>query len=197
MPLIKVILGTTRPGRFGIQPAEWIMKLAKEYPKATFELVDLAEQNLPFFTESTPPGAIKDGQYETEPSRKWAKVVNEADGFIIVTGEYNYGIPAALKNALDTVSNEWAYKPVAFVSYGSDAGGARAVEHIRGACGWLRMYDIREHVLIANYWQHLDEDGKFQPNDWHEDNAKAMLEAITFWADHMKPGREALHKQQA
>ncbi|HSD55678.1 MAG TPA: NAD(P)H-dependent oxidoreductase, partial [Candidatus Saccharimonadales bacterium] len=84
MPLIKVILGTTRSSRFGSQPANWIMDLAKEHPEATFELVDLAEINLPLFDADTPPSMVQDGDYEKEQDRAWAKIVGEADGFVFV-----------------------------------------------------------------------------------------------------------------
>jgi NAD(P)H-dependent FMN reductase len=194
MSVIKVIVGSTRKNRFGIQPAQWIMGIAKAYPQATFELVDLAEQNLPLFDEAMPPSMVTDGRYEKETTRKWAKVIDEADGFIIVTAEYNYGVPAALKNALDTVSNEWNYKPVAFVSYGTAGGGARAVEHLRSTAGWLKMYDLREQVILANYWAQLDKNGEFQPNEPQIHGARAMLEALAFWAEKMKPAREALKK---
>lgn len=192
MALIKVILGSTRDERFGIQPAKWIMGLTKEFPEATFELVDLAEYNLPFMTDATPPSMVEDGNYQKESTRRWAKVVGEADGFIIVTAEYNFGVPAALKNAIDTVSNEWNYKPVAFVSYGTTPGGVRAVEHLRGSAGWLKMYDLREQVMISNYWSQLDQDGKFQPNEHQVHGAQAMLRAIIFWADQMKEARAKL-----
>lgn len=192
MPLIKVILGSTREGRFGPQPADWIMELSKNYSDATFELVDVADYDLPLLKDATPPGAITDGNYEFETTRKWSKAINEADGFVIVTAEYNYGVPAALKNAIDTVSNEWNNKPVAFVSYGTAAGGSRAVEHLRGSAAWLKMYDLREQVLLGNYWGQLDENGKFQPSDSQVSGANAMLEAVTFWAEKMKPIREEL-----
>lgn len=194
MALIKVILGSTRDARFGIQPAEWVMGLTKQFPEATFELVDLAAYNLPFMTDATPPSMVLDGSYEKETTREWANVIGEADGFVIVTGEYNYGVPAALKNAIDTVSNEWNYKPVAFVSYGTAAGGARAVEHLRGSAGWLKMYDLREQVIVADYWSQLDENGKFQPTESQTHGAEAMLKAIAFWADYMKDARTQLAK---
>src|SRR5687767_7079366 len=147
MSLVKVILGSTRPNRFGIQPAEWVMKLSEQYKDATFELVDLADINLPFLDEPVPPSMR---QYTKEHTKTWSRIISEADGFVFVTAEYNYGIPAGLKNAIDFVSHEWHYKPATFVSYGSDAGGARAIEHLRGSAGWLRMYDLREHLSIPN-----------------------------------------------
>jgi NAD(P)H-dependent FMN reductase len=196
MPLIKVIVGTTRSGRFSTQPAEWLMELTKEHPEATFELVDLAEINLPMLDTTTPPSMVQNGEYEKEEQRKWAKIVGEADGFVFITGEYNYGVPAALKNAIDHVGNEWGNKPVTYVSYGTAAGGARAVAHLRDSAAWLRMYDLREHVLISNLWGYLDSEGKFQPSEHHTESAHAMLKAVAFWAEKMKPIREELEKQQ-
>lgn len=187
---LKIILGSTRNGRFGIQPAEWIMDLTKQFPDASFELIDLAEHNLPFITESTPPFLISDGNYEKASTQRWSKTIDDADGYVIVTPEYNYSVPAALKNAIDLLSNEWNYKPAAFVSYGASAGGARAVEHLRNISGWLQMYDLREQVIIADYWSQLDENGKFQPTNSQTHGAEAMLKELIFWAEQFKAARE-------
>ncbi|HSD55872.1 MAG TPA: hypothetical protein VLA92_01830, partial [Candidatus Saccharimonadales bacterium] len=84
--------------------------------------------------------------------------------------------------------------PTTFVSYGTGAGGARAVAHLRDAAGWLKMFDLREHVLISNYWGHLDEGGTFQPTEHHTSSAHEMLSAVAFWAEKMKPIREELQK---
>ena len=192
MPLIKVIVGSTRPGRFGIQAANWIMDLTKEFPGATFELVDLEKVNLPFLDEETPPAA---GNYTQDHTKAWSKVVDEADGFVFITGEYNHGVQPALKNAIDFAAKEWYYKPVAFVSYGADAGGVRAVEHLRGTVAWLRMYDLNDVVMIPNYWGQLDENGKFQPRENQNDDASRMLKNIAFWSEKMKPAREELNAQ--
>jgi NAD(P)H-dependent FMN reductase len=193
MPLIKVILGSIRPGRFGEQPANWIMDLAKEHPEATFELVDLAEIKLPFLDESVPP-SVSNGDYEHEHSKEWGRIIDGADGIIFVTGEYNHGIPASLKNAIDFAAKEWFYKPVSFVSYGAKAGGVRAVEQLREIAGWLRMYDMHDEVAIRNYWAQLDENGKFQPTDEQNEDAHRLLKNLAFWSEKMKPIREELEK---
>jgi NAD(P)H-dependent FMN reductase len=54
--------------------------------------------------------------------------IDAADGFVVITPEYNHGYPASLKLAIDSVYHPWQAKPVAFVSYGGIAGGLRAVE---------------------------------------------------------------------
>lgn len=194
MSLIKVIVGSTRPGRFGTQPANWIMELAKEFPEATFELVDIAELNLPVFDEPIPPSAAN-GSYANEHTKQWSKLIGEADGYVIVNGEYNHSIPGALKNAIDYLATEWYYKPVSFVSYGAKAGGVRAVEQLREVFGQLRAYDMHDEVAIRNYWTQLDQEGTFKPTDEQNEDAKRLLQNLIFWADKLAPARKELQQQ--
>jgi NAD(P)H-dependent FMN reductase len=193
MPLIKVILGSTRPNRFGEQPAQWIMELSKEHPEATFELVDLKDINLPLLDESIPPAM---GQYQQEHTKAWASVIGEADGFVFVTAEYNFSVPAAFKNAVDFLAAEWRYKPVAFISYGAGGGGIRAVAHWREGLANLGMFDLRDHVHFVEYYNHLDENGKLQPSETQVDEGHKLLRNIAFWAEKIKPAREELATQK-
>jgi NAD(P)H-dependent FMN reductase len=194
MTLIKVILGSTRPERFGIQPAEWIMKLAKEHPEATFELVDLKEVNLPMLDEPIP--AIH-GQYKHAHTKAWAKTIGEADGFVFVTAEHNYGVPASLKNALDYLAAEWRYKPVAFVSYGAYGGGIRAVQQLREISGNLGFIPLQDNVPIRNYWEQKDADGNFQPTAEQIETAHKLLKNISFWSTKLRPIRQELQQAKA
>ena len=189
MPTIKILAGSTRPGRFNTQPATWLYELAKKRGDMEVELIDLAERNLPFLDESIPPSQ---GNYQNEHTKAWAEVIRSADGFVFVTPEYNHSYSPALKNAIDYLFAEWHYKPASFVSYGSLAGGARAVEHLRGVAGEVKMYDLREQLLLPNYWENLDAEGKYQFNERHEETAKTMLDGLAFWANEMKASREKL-----
>ena len=192
MVQIKVILGSTRPGRFGIQPAEWIVKLGEKYgDKAQFELVDLKEIDLPFLDTPVPPSMAPSNQSEHQEA--WANIIGEADGFVFVTSEYNHSYPASLKNAIDYLANEWAHKPVAFVSYGADGGGMRAIEHLRSVVGWLKMYDISRFVSFPMYFAGLNDKGEFQFTDEHEEKGRGMLEDLMFWAEEMKASRAKLN----
>ena len=67
-------------------------------------------------------------------AQRWQKKVAEFDGFVFVTAEYNHGISAVLKNALDYAYPEWNKKAAGFVGYGS-VGGARAIEQLRLVLG--------------------------------------------------------------
>lgn len=190
MSLIKVIVGSTRPGRFGIQPAEWIMSLAKEHPEATFELVDLEKINLPLLDEAQP--ALM-GEYTKDHTKAWSKIIGEADGFVFVTPEYNHSTSAALKNAIDYLAAEWRYKPVAFVAYGV-LGGLLAVQSLRQIVTNMSMYDLKDEINIANYWAQLDADGKFVPSEAQIIDAHKLLTNIAFWSEQLGEAREKLGK---
>lgn len=186
MSKIKVILSSSRPTRFAEQPGQWIMDLAAQFKGAEFELIDLAQLNLPFLDE---PVSALHRSYQNEHTKQWSKMVDEADGFVFVTAEYNHGYTALLKNAIDYLYHEWSHKPVAFVSYGAAAGGARAVDQLRAVAGHLSLYDITEHVILPEYYLNTDENGKFQFGERHDRAATNMLTRLVFWADKMKAAR--------
>jgi NAD(P)H-dependent FMN reductase len=188
MTTIKIIAGSTRPGRFNTQPSSWLMEQTKKIQgNVRFELIDLAELGLPLLDEQNTPMS---GKYENEHTKKWSSIVGEADGFVIVTPEYNHSIPGALKNALDYLYAEWNFKPVAYVSYGSGAGGARAVEHLRAVAGELKMFDLKEQILLPNYWNYMDQAGRYEFTEEQEVLAAKLLDQIVFWAVHMKSARQ-------
>lgn len=189
---IKIITGSVRPGRFNIQPATWIYKLAKKRTDIEVELLDLQEINLPFLDEPIPPSQR---QYSKEHTKKWSKKIAEADGFVFVTPEYNHGISPVLKNAIDYLFFEWNYKPLSFISYGSLSGGSRSVEHWRGIAAEVKMYDLREQIALPNYWESLDKDGKYQFNELQEKSANEMINSLIFWAKKMKEARVELQAQ--
>ncbi len=109
---IHVIIGTTRQNRFSEKPAYWITEELKKKENVEVELVDLRNYSLPFYNESVSPAMfdVTKHEYADEIAKKWTQKVAEADGYVIVTGEYNHGYPAVLKNAIDYVYKEWNKK---------------------------------------------------------------------------------------
>lgn len=186
MVKINILTGSVRPGRFNIQPATWLYNLAKERTDLKVELIDVQELHLPFLDEPVPPSQQ---QYSKEHTIAWSKRITEADGFVFITPEYNHSISPVLKNAIDYLFVEWHYKPVSFVSYGSLAGGARAVEHWRGIAAELNMFDLREQIMLPNYWDDLSGQGEFKFTDRHDKNAHQILDKLIFWAEVMKEAR--------
>ncbi|MFI5931903.1 NADPH-dependent FMN reductase [Actinoplanes sp. NPDC051494] len=99
MVQIAIIVGSTRPGRGGRIVAEWVAaQAAQEQPGAGFDIVDLADFAPPMLDEPQP---ALFGRYRNAHTVRWAETVARFDGFVFVTPEYNYSIPAALNNALD------------------------------------------------------------------------------------------------
>lgn len=127
MTKIAVIVGSTREGRVSDKLAAWV---AKEVgAKADTEVLDLRDYALPLFDEPMPP-RFNPNRTPAAAVAKWANKVAEFDGYVVVTAEYNRSMPAVLKNALDSLANEMADKPVALVAHGS-TGGAQAVASLR------------------------------------------------------------------
>jgi len=127
MTKIAVIVGSTREGRVSDKLAKWV---AEEVGKqADVEVVDLKDYPMPFFNESISP-RFNPSRTPLPEIKKWLDKMAEFDGYVIVTPEYNRAMPAVLKNALDTLGNEMADKPVILVGHGS-VGGAQAVATLR------------------------------------------------------------------
>ncbi|AVM63807.1 MULTISPECIES: NADPH-dependent FMN reductase [Dietzia] len=144
---IGIILGSIREERTGKSVAEWVAQQARDRQDATYELVDLKSFDIPLLTSATVPGAANK-QYEDERVQRWSSAIDSYDAFVFVTPEYNHSVPGGLKNAFDSLGNEWADKPVAFVSYGAE-GGVRAVEHWRQIVANFRMFGVRQQISLS------------------------------------------------
>ena len=183
MPKLYVIIASTRPGRKGPAMANWIYNLAKTEGSFETELIDLKEVNLPFMDEPNHPRLQK---YEQEHTKAWSKRITAADAFIFVTPEYNYSYPATLKNAIDFLCNEWAYKPVAFVSYGGVAAGTRSVQALKQVVTALKMMPITESINIPMFTKLIDEQGVFKPEEGLDKAANGMIKELLKWTEGMK-----------
>jgi NAD(P)H-dependent FMN reductase len=109
------------------------------------ELVDLRDHPLPFFDGDPPARTGRD--YADEAVARFGRVIDRADGYVMLTAEYNHGYPAVLKNALDSTFVEWRRKPVSFVGWGN-TGGARAVEQLREVAVEFEMAPLRHAVHV-------------------------------------------------
>ncbi|MEX0877891.1 MAG: NAD(P)H-dependent oxidoreductase [Candidatus Spechtbacterales bacterium] len=188
---IKIILGSTRQGRFSEKPGNWILGEAQKKDTVDAELLDLRDYPMPFYNEPISPAMIEDGAYSNEIVRKWAEKIKEADAFIMVTPEYNHGTSAVLKNALDSVYAEWNNKPVGFVSYGG-VGGTRAVEQLRTVVVELQMAPIRSAVHIqGGPWNLLDEKGNLKDGvlDSYEKSASDTVDQLIWWGQALSAAR--------
>ena len=188
---LKIIIGSTRQNRFSEYPAQWLYEQAKKLVDTEVELLDLRDYPLPFFNEPLSPAMAK-GDHANEIATRWAEKIAEADGYIIVTPEYNHGYPAVLKNALDYIYNEWNNKPIGFMSYGG-AEGARAVEQLRQIAIELQMAPIRNAIHIPNFWLLFDAAGQVKPGAFASltENAEKLFNQLSWWAKALKTARES------
>lgn len=143
--LLQVITGTTREGRFSELVAAWVMDRLGQRDDFAVELVDLRDHPLPFFDGDAPAKTGRD--YADAAVVRFGHVVDRADGYLLLTAEYNHGYPAVLKNALDSTFVEWRRKPVSFVGWGN-TGGARAVEQLRAVAVEFEMAPLRHAVHV-------------------------------------------------
>ncbi|MDO8552598.1 MAG: NAD(P)H-dependent oxidoreductase [bacterium] len=186
---VKIILGSTRPKRFSEHAGRWIFEQAMNIEGIESEILDLRDYEMPFFNEPVSPSS-KNEDYTNEAVARWTKKIKEADAFIVVTPEYNYGYSAVLKNALDYVYPEWNNKPIGFVAYGS-VGGARALEQLRSVSVELQMAPIRTAVHITAPWGLVDEKGGLKPGalEPYKKTAEGMLSQLIWWAEALKAAR--------
>lgn len=153
-----ILLGSVRPNRAGEKVAHWVEAELKKLKDIEIDYADAEELDLPLFDEPVPP-AYSDS-YINPKGTAWAERVGKANGFIFVTAEYNHGYTAAIKNMIDWVGKEWAYKPASFVSYGAMSGGVRAVEQLKQVVVQLNMVPLNETVIFSNINQAFSDDGR-------------------------------------
>lgn len=157
MTKIAVIVGTVRRGRQTTKQALWVKKTLETRENVEVTLLDLQDYELPFFDEPvsprynperTPEGVVKD----------WLDALTDADGYVVVTPEYNHSIPGVLKNAFDYVDFQMNRKPSAIVSHGT-VGGARAAMHLKEVLSESKTLPIPEFVAFAHMSDAIDDDG--------------------------------------
>ncbi|MFF5077824.1 NADPH-dependent FMN reductase [Actinoplanes sp. NPDC000266] len=188
MTRIAVILGSTRPQRRGEEVARWVLAQATPRTDASFDLIDLRDHPLPHLNEPNP--ALYSTSYEHEHTRTWSSTIAAYDGYILVTAEYNHGVPSPLKNALDYLFHEWANKAVGLVSYGVD-GGARAAEQLRLTAGALQMADVAYQVTL-NLFTEWDNLTTFTPTNRSATTLDRTLDQVVAWSTALASLRAAV-----
>jgi NAD(P)H-dependent FMN reductase len=180
---LTVIIASTRRGRFGPTVAGWFAARAARRAELSIDLVDLAETDL--------PTTLTDHDEEPPPKvRALAPRLAWADAFVIVTPEYNHSFPAPLKNMIDWYYTEWHAKPVAFIAYGRESGGAHATAQLREIFGELHAVAIRDGVVLARYWTDFAADGTWpKPGAECETTVKTLLDQLIWWARALRNAR--------
>ena len=153
---IPVLLGSVRSDRMGPRAAQLVMRELERRGHMP-HLVDPLELQLPLLDrmyKEHPRGGAP------EPLERLAELYRSADGFLIVSGEYNHGIPPALKNLLDHFLEEYFWRPSGIICYSAGGfGGVRAAMQLRMTLAELGMPSISSLLPIPRIAQAIDEQG--------------------------------------
>ena len=178
---VTVIVGSTRDDRIGGRVGEWFVREVEAHGGFVVDVIDLQEIDAAL-PEHLPAGHPARGDYPPEV-RPLADRIAAADGFVLVTPEYNHGYPGSLKHAIDLVNAEWRAKPVAYVSYGGLSGGIRAVEQLRQVMVELHTVSIRDSVHLQ-FAPRAFREGTVpdDPDGMIADGVRALLRRLDWWA---------------
>lgn len=183
---IVVILGSVRSSRQGIKAAYFMVNALKERGHEV-DLVDPMEYKLPLLDKIYKE--YEEGK-APETLEKLAKLFKAADGFVVITAEYNHSVPPALTNLLDHFLKEYFWRPSAIVSYSMGGfGGVRAASHLRDMLGELGMPAISSSFAIPKIQEALDEQGKPLDEKMNE-RVKKFLDALEWHANALKEARK-------
>lgn len=172
---IAVIIGSTREGRTGGAVGQWVLAQVRAHEGLRAHVVDLADFDFP---ASYP-------ERMTEQMAAFTSEIGLADGFVVVTPEYNRSYPASLKQAIDYAYDEWQAKPVGFVSYGHRSEGMYAVEHLR--CVFTELHTVTMRTGVSF---NLLDDRPLEAESPVQ-AAKTMLDQLGWWARALSDARSA------
>lgn len=186
---ILVFYGSYRSDRTGIRLAEFVVdQLRRRGDDA--ELIDAKAINLPMLDrmyKEYPKGQAPTGLEEL------AQKIKAADGFIFVTGEYNWGVQPGLKNLTDHFLEEWFWRPAAIVSYSAGRlSGARAATAWHGTLSEMGMVVISSTIAVGPISQTLSADGLLTGEGGKalEQSFPRFADDLTWWVEAGKAQRQ-------
>lgn len=179
------LYGSVRSDRQGIKLARFLNTQVKSRGHE-LDFVDALEYRLPLLDrmyKEYPKGEAP------APLEELAETIRGADGFLIVSGEYNHGIPPALKNLLDHFLEEWFFRPSAIACYSAGSfGGVRAAVQLRATLAELGMPSISSIFAVPKVQNAFEEDGAPQDPAW-ERRVGRFLTEFEWWAQALADAR--------
>ena len=185
---ILVFYGSYRSDRMGIRLADFLVERLRHRGDAV-ELIDARAIGLPMLDRMYKE--YKPGE-APEPLARLASKIREADGFVFVTGEYNWGVQPGLKNLTDHFLEEWFWRPAAIASYSAGRfSGARAATAWHGILSEMGMVVISSTIAVGAIGHTLNADGA--PTG---EGGKALEGAFPRFADDLAWWMEAAKMQR-
>lgn len=160
--------------RVGGAVGAWFAERATKHGAFDVDTADLRELALP---PSTEPNHPRTGDYVYDHTKNWSEIVKRANAIAIVTPEYNHSFPGPLKNAIDYLHNEWAYKPAALITYGGVSAGLRCAQALKPVLQSLKLSVTAEAVMIPWVAKQVA-DGTFTPTEIEDGSAGHALDEL-------------------
>ncbi|MEM9222399.1 MAG: NAD(P)H-dependent oxidoreductase [Pseudomonadota bacterium] len=185
-PRILIVYGSVREQRQGIGVARHLMTCLSERG-CPVELADPKEIDLPLLDMMYKQYAKGEAP---EAMERMAQMIKRADGVIVVSGEYNHGIPPALKNLLDHFLEEWFFKPAGIACYSAGRyGGVRAAMQLRMTLAEIGMPTISSLLAVPSVGATVSPEGKVE-EAWLLKSTNRFLDELLWWAAAAQAQRE-------
>ena len=176
MPHIAIISSSVRTGRKSHRVATFFKKYIEDNYNATAEIVDLMEYQFPIFSER-----LRLTPNPDEKMLDYAGRIKKADGVIIVTPEYNGGYPAALKNAIDFLYDEWRRKPIAIATVSNGIfGGSQVITSLTFSLFKIGALLVPSMFPVPSIDKAFDEEGTPADAEGVAKRAKVFVDEL-FW----------------
>jgi NAD(P)H-dependent FMN reductase len=186
---ILIFYGSYRSDRMGIRIADFVVERLRRRG-VDAELIDAKALNLP----------IIDRMYKEYPKgeapsnlEELATKIRSADGFIFVTGEYNWGVQPGLKNLTDHFLEEWFWRPAAIVSYSAGRlSGARAATAWHGILSEMGMVVISSTIAVGPIAETISDHGEpiGQAGKALESSLSRFADDLMWWVEAAKVQRQ-------
>lgn len=183
---VALLYGSVRTERQGVRVFKYLAQKLNER-NYTVHAIDPMKYELPLLD-------IRHFEYNKgeapENMEKVAQMLDDADGFLVVTGEYNHSLPPALKNLLDHYHKQYLYKPSAIASYSAGRfGGVRAAVHARVVLGELGTPSIPTILPFPSMSENFNENGEPQAG-FKEKSTHRFLDEFHWYMTALKNQRE-------
>lgn len=182
---LPVLAGTIREERKSIHVARFVARRLAAFPGVETRLFDPAEE---------PFGNLVAREWEMTPRPEavaaFVREMGRADGFVVVSPEYNHGYPGALKNMLDHVYDEWNAKPFALVGAGGISGGVRAIEQLRQVVAGLGAVAIPRSVPVPFVGKAFEEEGPASDEEKWAARFDKLFDELAWYARALRAARE-------
>ena len=192
---LPVILGTVRDGRKSEHLARFVHARLRSRTGIESALVDPRDHDfgnlrgrvidLPDLDPQAPPPGVP----ITDELRRFIRQMHAADGFVVVTPEYNYSFPGTLKNLLDVTHKPWRKKPFGLVACGGVSGGLRAIDSLRQVVAGLGAVCVPAHVPVQSIATTFGPEGPLVDGEAWTKRIDGFLDEVLWYAEALKAAR--------